>query len=119
MPQPSRTEVWIEDPPRGLQGHEQQGPRPVLIVSDDLINQGPSQLCIVVPFTTRDRGVDLHVAIEPPEGGLDQHSVLLTEQIHAADQGRLVKLLGLVSVDTMRQLEDRLRIALALESPSD
>jgi mRNA interferase MazF len=119
MPRLARGEVWLADPPRDLQGREQQGPRPVLVVSHDLINQGPSQLCIVVPFTTRDRGVDLHVVVEPPDGGLSEHSVLLTEQIHACDQGRLTKRIGRVSDDTMRLLEDRLRIVLALDNPQD
>jgi len=115
MPQPSRGEVWLAEPPRGLQGREQQGPRPVLVVSDDIINHGPSGLSIVVPFTTRDRGVDLHVAVDPPEGGLSEHSVLLTEQLHAADQARLTKRLGAISERTMRALEDRLRIVLHLD----
>ena len=117
MPQPSRGEVWLADPPRALQGHEQQGPRPVLIVSDDAINHGPSSLSIVVPFTTRDRVIELHVAVDPPEGGLTEHSVLLTEQLHAADQRRLRRLLGRVNDETMRTLEDRLRIVLSLDSP--
>jgi len=117
MPQRSRGEVWLADPPRTLPGHEQQGPRPVLVVSDDLINRGPSRLCIVVPFTTNDRGITLHVAVDPPEGGLHHRSVLLTEQIHAADQGRLRQMLGRISSQTMRTLEDRLRIVLALDGP--
>jgi mRNA interferase MazF len=102
-------------PPRLLQGHEQQGTRPVLIVSANEINRGPSQLSIVVPFTTRDRGVDLHIPVDPPEGGLSEHSVLLPEQIHAADQDRLVHRLGEVSEQTLREVEDRLRIVLSLE----
>jgi mRNA interferase MazF len=116
MPKPSRGEVWFADPPRELQGREQTGPRPVLIVSADEINQGPSGLSIVVPFTTRDRGVALHVAVNPPEGGLTERSVLLPEQVHAADQARLVRLYGRVSEATLRQLEDRLRIVLNLDA---
>lgn len=115
MPQPSRGEVWLADPPRQLQGREQQGPRPVLVVSADAINRGPSGLSVVVPLTTRDRGVALHVPIDPPEGGLSQHSVLLPEQVHAADQARLVQRLGHVSAETLRQIEDRLRLVLSLD----
>ena len=93
--------------------------RPVLIVSADEINHGPSGLSIVVPFTTRDRGVALHVPVDPPEGGLSEHSVLLPEQVHAADQARLVKLMGKVSERTLRQIEDRLRIVLSLDAADD
>jgi mRNA interferase MazF len=115
VPKPSRGEVWFADPPRELLGREQAGGRPVLVVSADAINQGPSNLSIVVPFTTRDRGVLLHVPVDPPEGGLTEHSVLLVEQIHATDQGRLAKRLGQVSAETLRQVDDHLRIALSLD----
>jgi mRNA interferase MazF len=115
---PSRGDVWLADPPRQLLGREQLGPRPVLIVSTDDINRGPSGLSVVVPFTTRDRGLDLHVGVDPPEGGLSERGVLLPEQIHAADQQRLVKLIGQVTEDTLRILEDRLRIVLGLDNPS-
>ena len=114
MPKPSRGEVWLADPPRQLSGHEQLGARPVLVISVDEINHGPSGLSVVVPLTTRDRGVPLHVPVEPPEGGLSQHSVLLTEQVHAADQARLVQHLGRVTDTTLHTVEDRLRIVLGL-----
>lgn len=45
-----------------------------------------------------------------------QRSVLLPEQVHAADQARLVQRLGLVSTETLRRVEDRLRIVLNLDS---
>ena len=115
MPKPSRGEVWFAEPPRELQGREQAGGRPVLVVSADAINKGPSNLSIVVPFTTRDRGVLLHIPVDPPQGGLTEHSVLLVEQVHATDQRRLAKLMGQVSSQTLRQVEDHLRIALSLD----
>lgn len=115
---PSRGDVWMAEPPRQLQGRQQLGSRPVLVVSTDDINRGPSGLSVVVPFTTRDRGIDLHVPVDPPEGGLAERSVLLPEQIHAADQQRLVKLLGHVTDDTLRVVEDRLRIVLGLDDPN-
>jgi mRNA interferase MazF len=87
----------------------------VLVVSADAINQGPSGLSVVVPLTTRDRGVTLHVVLEPPEGGVRQRSVILPEQIHAADQARLVERWGSISQDTLRLVEDRLRIVLDLD----
>ena len=46
---------------------------------------------VVVPFTTRDRGIPLHVRVSPPEGGLRDPSVLLPEQLYAADHSRLVE----------------------------
>jgi mRNA interferase MazF len=111
---PERGEVWLEQPPRDLVGHEQQGQRPVIIVSADAINAGPWPLVIVVPLTTRDRGVSLHVPIEPPNGGVHVRSVALVEQIHVADRQRLVDRWGRVSAAAMHDIEDRLRIVLDL-----
>ena len=91
--------------------------RPVLIVSADAFNRAavaPWALVIVVPLTTRERGIALHVPIQPPEGGLRQRSVQLPEQLYAADQRRLVERWGRVSEQTLRQVEDRLRIVLDL-----
>jgi mRNA interferase MazF len=114
---PLRGEVWLAEPPRQLQGREQLGARPVLVISADEINRGPSELSVVVPFTTRDRGVELHIRVGPPEGGLVERGVLLPEQVHAASHQRLVKRLGQVSEGTLRNLEDRLRMVLALDNP--
>ncbi len=111
---PDRGEVWIERPVRALHGREQQGRRPVLIVSAAAINRGPSNLAVVVPLTTRDRGVALHVPIDAPEGGLRTRSVALPEQIHVVAQERLIERRGHVSLATMREIEDRLRIVLDL-----
>ena len=110
---PDRGEVWIERPERALRGREQQrNERPVLIVSAAAINRGPSNLAVVVPLTTRDRGVALHVPIDAPEGGLRTRSVALPEQIHVIAQERLIERRGHVSLATMREIEDRLRIVL-------
>jgi mRNA interferase MazF len=112
---PERGDVWLERPPRGLRGHEQQSQRPVVIVSTAAINRGPWQLAIVIPLTRRDRGIALHVPIEAGEGGLRARSFALPEQLHAAAQERLVERWGRVSSATLREIEDRLRIALDLD----
>jgi mRNA interferase MazF len=114
---PSRGDIWLADPAREIVGHEHLGRRPVLIVSADQFNRATAAawpLAVVVPLTTRDRGIRLHVLIQPPEGGLRQASVLLPEQLYAADQRRLVERWGKVSDATLREVEDRLRIVLDL-----
>jgi mRNA interferase MazF len=111
---PERGEVWLERPPRDLVGHEQRGSRPVIVVSADAINEGPWPIVVVVPLTTRDRGMPLHVGLEPPDGGVRTRSVALVEQIHAADRTRLVERWGRLSQSSMREVEDRLRIVLQL-----
>ena len=71
MAEPLRGEVWLVDlnPTRG---HEQAGKRPGLIVSVDLFNQGPAGLVVILPITTKAKGIPFHVEINIPEGGLTQ-----------------------------------------------
>ncbi len=108
-----RGEVWYADLDP-VRGHEQAGHRPVLVVSTNTFNSGPVGLVVVVPMTTRDRGVPLHVSVEPPEGGLQQRSLLKCEDIRSVDRRRLTRRVGAVSQATMEEVEDRLRALLEL-----
>ncbi len=49
MTEPLRGEIWLADlnPTRG---HEQSGRRPVIVLSEDLFNNGPADLVIVLPI---------------------------------------------------------------------
>jgi mRNA interferase MazF len=67
-------------------GVEIKKKRPVIVVSNDTINQF-SRLVIVVPLTTNIfRLSPSHVLIPKGEGGLGQDSQALTEQIRANGQ---------------------------------
>ena len=111
---PARGEIWPADlnPTRG---HEQAGERPVLIISTNAFNRGPAELVCVLPLTRTDRQVPLHVAVEPPEGGLSVRSLILCDAIRSVARERLgAQPWGVVSRETMQQVEDRLRILLEL-----
>ncbi len=96
-------------------GHEQAGLRPVLILSFDRLNQGPSGLVVVVPFTSRGKGLPLHIRVLPPEGGLAQESWAECEHIRSISQDRLGKeSLGEVSSETMQAIEAMVRRILVL-----
>lgn len=108
-----RSEIWRADLDP-VRGHEQGRSRPVLVVSADTFNAGPSGLVVVCPLTTRARGVQLHVPIRPPEGGLSELSFVLTDQIRAISNERLSARVGSLSRTAMAAIEDRLRILLDL-----
>jgi len=62
-------------------GHEQQGRRPALVVSNDLFNERTG-LCVVCPVTRTDHGYPFHVRIpdgEPVEG------YVMVEQVKSMD----------------------------------
>jgi mRNA interferase MazF len=113
MAEPLRGEVWLVDlnPARG---HEQAGKRPGLIVSVDLFNQGPAGLVVILPITTKAKGIPFHIEINISEGGLTQQSFIKCEDVRSIAKERLFKRLGRVSGATMKAVEDRLRILLDL-----
>lgn len=112
-PQAARGEVWPVslDPVRG---HEQAGTRPAVVVSVDRFNRGPAGLVVVLPLTSRAKGVPLHVAVSPPEGGLTTASFIKCEDIRSVSIDRLVWRLGSVRPSTMTLIEDRVRTLLGL-----
>ncbi len=111
--EPSRGEVWdlSFDP---TLGHEQAGVRPALVVSVDLFNEGPAELVVAIPITRTARRIRWHVQVTPPEGGLVAESFLQCENARSVSKSRLKRLRGRVSVSTMREVDDRLRILLGL-----
>ncbi len=109
----SRGEIWLVslDP---TQGREQAGTRPALVISVDLFNHGAAELVVVIPITSKAKGIPLHVEIEPPEGGLTLTSFVKCEDVRSISTSRLAKRLGKVSPQTMDVVEDRLRVLLGL-----
>jgi mRNA interferase MazF len=95
-------------------GREQAMVRPVLVVSNNQFNAGPSGLVTIVPITGTDRHIPLHVRISPPEGGLTKPSIILCDQVRTISVKRLQKQLGAITPDTMAEIEDRIRILLDL-----
>jgi mRNA interferase MazF len=113
VPQPARGEIWNGDldPTRG---REQAGKRPLLVVSTDGFNHGPAELVVVLPITSKDKGIPWHFPIKAGEGGLVRNSFVMCEAIRCVARERLVKRLGHVSPSTLNQVELRLRMLLDL-----
>ncbi|HEX2042751.1 MAG TPA: type II toxin-antitoxin system PemK/MazF family toxin [Acidimicrobiales bacterium] len=82
---PRRGEVWVIDIGTPV-GHEQAGRRPAVIVSPDLLNQGPSGVVIVVPLTTTRRDLPSHVEIDVGESGLDHVSYAKCEDVKSISE---------------------------------
>ena len=109
-----RGEVWLADlePTRG---HEQSGERLVLVVSANPFNQGRSGLVVAVPFTSRRRGLPVHVEVRPPDGGLREVSFAMCEQVRSLAVDRLgPQPFGRVPAVVLRAVGDRLRLLLDL-----
>lgn len=99
-----------------IQGSEQGGERPAVVVSPDLINQY-SPVILVAPITSKktERVYPFEVLIEPPDGGLRLRSKASLIQLRAIDKSRVTGTLGTVTVATLSRLESALRIATGLD----
>ncbi len=110
---PSRGEIWLVDL-NPVKGHEEAGRRPALVLSVDIFNQGAAELAVVLPITSQNKHIPLHVPLEPPEGGLQKTSYIKCEDIRSISTERLVTRTGIVPSTTMALIEDRIRILLGL-----
>jgi mRNA interferase MazF len=71
-------------------------------------------LVVVVPLTSKRKGVPWHVLVTPPEAGLKSKSYIKCEDVRSVSRARLTKRWGQVSEATMDAVEDRLQILLEL-----
>ena len=113
-PRLRRGTVWEArlDP---VEGSEQGGTRPVLVISSDSLN-GPLPVITVAAMTSRktERVFATEVVVEPPEGGLTRRSKVLLYQTRTISKTRIGDQLGRLSPDTMARIDAALRLALDL-----
>ena len=98
-----------------VEGSEQAGERPALVISPDLINEH-SPVILVAAITSRktERVYPIETLLEPPEGGLKVRSKILLMQLRAIDKRRVSGRYGAVSDALMARVELALAIATGL-----
>lgn len=97
-------------------GSEQQGERPVLIVSDDDINRfSPEVTICFITSQLEKKGKEYHVNL-PGVVGLVKKSMVLAEQIRTVDKSRLLKRRGKLDDITMNRVDRGLKNSLGLLS---
>jgi mRNA interferase MazF len=99
-------------------GSEQQGKRPVIIVSHDGFNSVPSwRSIIIVPLSTsKIQAARGPTAVHLPKGsgGLNNEGVALCHQITTLDRSKLTKRIGMLDPEALKQVEDGIKAALSL-----
>jgi mRNA interferase MazF len=103
-------QLWVVD--FGVPfGHEQGGIRPAVVVSSVTHCAFPIGMALVVPVTTRDRGLDHHVLISSESSGLHRPSWARTEEIIAVSTSRFTQPtpIGTASQDEIAELREWLR----------
>lgn len=114
-PSPRRGDVFLArlDP---IEGSEQAGTRPVVVVTRDAINAN-SPVIVIIPLTDADnpkRIYPSHVWLSMGSGGLRKDSIAKCEQIRAIAVSHLIALWGTLTKMQVQQIEQTLRITLAL-----
>lgn len=113
---PKRGEVFIADlnPAFGREIHKK---RPVLILSNNTLNQTLPTV-IMAPFSSivpEFVGPDV-ILIKDPKIGLDKDSAIIINQIRSIDKSRLTKKVGTLSKVKLEEVENALKIVLGLEA---
>ena len=110
-------QVWLVDFGNPIR-HEEGGVRPAVVVGSATHCRLPIGMAIVVPLTSRDRGLVHHVRIDSPESGLARPSWARTEDLTAVSTGRFRRAqpLGVVSSGEVTRLSEWLREMVAFAS---
>jgi mRNA interferase MazF len=99
-----------------VEGSEQGGTRPIIIVSRDAINSY-SPVVLAIPCTTyqsEKRIYPTQVLIRAPNGGLTRDSLAMSDQVRVLSKTRLLRLRGTLNSEIMEQINQALLIALDL-----
>jgi mRNA interferase MazF len=100
-----------------VQGREQAGQRPVLVISIDSLNRLPLVVTVVVGTKGANIGRDYltNVRISPEESGLPLETVFLGFQLRSLDPNRFLgQPAGRVSEQKMLEVETAVRHCLGL-----
>jgi mRNA interferase MazF len=100
-----------------VQGREQSGERPVLVISADSVNQFPLVITVVVGTKGQNlpRDYPTNVRVSAADSGLPLETVFLCFQIRSLDPARFTSApAGKVSGAVLRQLENAIPYCLGL-----
>lgn len=110
-----RGEIWWADLPDPI-GSSPGFPRPVLIVQSDEFNRSKIGTVVITAITTnlnlaRASG---NVLLTPKQSGLSKESVVNVSQLLTINKRLLNDYIGILSAKKMEQVENGLRLVLAL-----
>jgi mRNA interferase MazF len=100
------------------QGSEQAGKRPVLVISEEAVNQAIPVITVLC-LTTLKPGRAIYPTehlINPEESGLREPSVIMAHQIRAIAKERLAEKYGTInSAETRERIRNIIRLYLDLQ----
>ena len=101
-----------------VQGSEQGGCRPVLIVQNDIGNShSPTTILLAITSQIDKARLPTHVAIAKHESGLERDSVILAEQMRTIDKSRLKSKVAVLNARQMMQVNRAMAVSIGLVKP--
>jgi mRNA interferase MazF len=99
-----------------VDGSEQGGTGPVVVVSRDALNRVSPVvvICSITDAANKEKIYPSHVRVRAGAGGLTMESVVLCEQIRAISQSRLKRQMGSFDRAMMTNVEAAIKITLDL-----
>lgn len=99
-----------------VQGSEQGGIRPVLIIQNDIGNKA-SPTVIIAAITSKGKKMHLptHVTISLEDGKLPKESMAMLEQIRTIDKDRLLQYVGKIDETSANAIERASLISLGID----
>jgi mRNA interferase MazF len=115
MPQTQRGEVFMASL-EPVEGSEQGGTRPVVIVSRDALNKFSPVvvICSITDAANKTKIYPSHVRVPAGTAGLKLDSIVVCEQVRAISKTRLRTQLGKFDKAVMTNIEAALKITLDL-----
>lgn len=110
----TRGDIFIADL-NPVQGSEQGGVRPVLIVQNDRGNRfSPTVICAAMTSRVSKNDLPTHVWISTRDSGLQSDSLVLCEQIRTIEKRRLRTKVGHIESVAMARVNGALLCALGM-----
>jgi mRNA interferase MazF len=113
--EPRRGEIWLASLGAARKGEPGKN-RPAIIVSVDEISTGlEDELIVIVPLSNSRAASPLRPEVSPDEG-VERDSVAVCRSVRAVARKRLLRPVGGVELDTLREVERALGMILGIES---
>jgi mRNA interferase MazF len=112
--EPRRGEIWLVSLGAARKGEPGKN-RPAIVISADEIVAGVEDELLVVVPVSRSRAPSL---LRPPvsrEEGVDEDSAAICRGVRAVSRSRLLRPIGRLKPETLRDLEQALALVLGLE----
>ena len=110
----TRGDIFIADL-NPVQGSEQGGVRPVLIIQNDVgTRHSPTVIAAAITSQINKARLPTHIELGARSYGLSKDSVVLLEQIRTIDKRRLKERMGRLDERLMQRVDDAIAVSFGL-----